>query len=112
YRLLQGSVLAAAIASSTVPTTSTTSAPAIATTPTTSAPAASILARLGLVNRQAPPTRVLVIQRIHSRSCVGVIGHFDKAKPAAPTCLSVYNHLGASHFAERGKQVFKIGISD
>jgi hypothetical protein len=83
----------------------------IATTAPSTASTTSILARLRLVDRQAAAAMVLVVQGVDGREGLGVSSHLDEAESAAPTCLSVHNHLRASHLAEWGEQFFQIGIS-
>ena len=45
---------------------------------------------------------VLVVQGVDGREGLGVCSHLDEAESSASTCLSVHNHLRASHFAEWG----------
>ncbi len=55
---------------------------------------------------------LLVVQRVNGRERIGVRRHFDKAEAAAPTRLAILDYLGTSHFAERRKQIFQVGIRD
>jgi hypothetical protein len=81
----------------------------------TSAPtstSASVFARLCLVHSQSAPAVLLIVQGVNRRVRIGVVSHFNESKSAAPTCLSVHNHLCTSNLAEGSEQFFKVGIAD
>ena len=85
---------------------------AIAAASTPASSATAVLTRLCFVNRQATASVLMIVQGVDSRQGIGIDLHLDEAKPATSARLPVDDHLCASHLAERGEQVFQVGISD
>jgi hypothetical protein len=92
------------------PTAAATPSAAMAAAATASS--SSILTRFRFVNGQPPASVLLVMQGIDRRLSGRIRPHLDKAEPSASACLPVNDHLCASHLAERGEQVFQVGIGN
>ncbi len=104
----RGSITAAtAAAAATV-----AAATAAATTTVAAAAAATRLARLGLIDREAPAVDFLVVKTLDGRLGLGLAAHLDEAKALAPTRVAILDDLRALHDPESGEQLLQVSVAD